>query len=328
MNELYPLKFHPIFKEKIWGGEKIKNIIGLNPDPITNCGEAWVLSGVEGENTLIANGYLQGSELYEAIEIYMDELVGEKCFEAFATHFPVLVKLIDANDYLSLQVHPDDEKAMKNHGVPQGKSEMWYILQAENNAELINGFLKKMDKDEFLKHLKNKTLKDILNIEKVKEGDVFDIPAGRIHALCKGILLAEVQQTSDYTYRVYDWDRLDSKGNSRELHIDFALDAINYNSSKQEILNVSKSIVARQALTESMYFVTNKLNINRIAEIDYSGVDSFVIYLCTKGKADVIYKAQAYSICCGEILLLPAITQSVNIKTDDKVEILEIYFPD
>lgn len=328
MNELYPLKFKPIFKEKIWGGEKINKIIGLNSIPTKRCGEAWVLSGVEGENTIIANGYLEGSELNEAIEIYMDELVGEKCFEKYSMVFPILVKLIDANDYLSIQVHPDDEIAMKNHGVPQGKSEMWYILQAEKNAELINGFTKKSNPEEFLEHLKNKSLKDILNIEKVKEGDVYDIPAGRIHALCPGILLAEIQQTSDFTYRVYDWDRLDEKGNSRELHLNMALDAIDYNTSKQEILNVSKSTVARQLLTESKYFITNKLNINRIANIDYSGVDSFVIYLCTKGIAEVIYKSQAYSIHCGETLLLPVITQNIQIKTNDKVEILEIFYPD
>ncbi len=228
MNKLYPMKFTPLFRDKIWGGQKIKSVLDMNFGALPNCGEAWVLSGVGGNETVVANGFLEGNELNELVEIYMDDLVGGKVYEKYQNEFPILVKFIDANDYLSIQVHPDDALAQKR-GIGNGKTEMWYIISADEGSELIAGFNKKMTQKTYLDHLESKRLKEILNVEKVSAGDVFFIPAGRVHALGPGILLAEIQQTSDTTYRIYDWDRLDDKGNSRQLHTAEALEAIDFN---------------------------------------------------------------------------------------------------
>ena len=217
MNTLYPLKFKPLFLDKIWGGQKIKNVLGQNVGDIPNCGEAWVLSGVNGHQTIVSEGFLEGNELNELAEIYMGDLLGDQVYEKYGTEFPILVKILDTNDYLSIQVHPDDELAMKRHA-GNGKTEMWYIIQADDEAELITGFKTKINKQEYLTHLNNKTLKSVLNIEKVKAGEVYYTPAGRVHALGPGMLLAEIQQTSDITYRIYDWDRIDHRGILRELH--------------------------------------------------------------------------------------------------------------
>ena len=227
MNKLYPLKFKNIFKDKIWGGQKINTILGKDYTPLSNCGEMWVVSGVEGNQSIVENGFLAENELNEVVEIYMGDLVGEEVYEKYGNEFPVLIKFIDANDFLSIQVHPDDNLAKKRHA-GNGKTEMWYIVEASPEAELISGFSKKVDKETYLEHLQNKTLKEILNFERVKAGDVFYMPAGRVHAIGPGILLAEIQQTSDITYRIYDWDRLGVDGSLRELHTDLALDAIDF----------------------------------------------------------------------------------------------------
>ena len=227
MNSLYPLKFKPIFKDKIWGGQKIKSSLKMDFGDLPNCGEAWMMSGVEDNPTIVENGFLAGNELNEIVEVYMGELVGDKVFDQFGNEFPLLIKFIDSNDWLSIQVHPDDFLARKRN-IGFGKTEMWYMLDATDDAELIAGFNKKTDKDEYLQHLENKTLKEILNFEKVEKGDVFYIPAGRVHALGPGCLLAEIQQTSDTTYRIYDWDRIDAAGMFRELHTEEALDAIDF----------------------------------------------------------------------------------------------------
>jgi len=199
MNTLYPLKFKPIFKDKIWGGEKIKTELGMDYGNLPNCGEVWVISGVDGNQTVVENGFLKDNELNELVEVYMGDLVGEKNFDKFGNEFPLLIKFIDANDWLSVQVHPDDALAAKRN-IGQGKTEMWFTLGADKSTQLISGFNQEMDKETYLKHLNDGTLKDILNYEDVKKGDVFFIPAGRVHALGPGMLLAEIQQTSDTTY--------------------------------------------------------------------------------------------------------------------------------
>ena len=218
MSRLYPLKFKPIFKDKIWGGDKIRSVMGLDYSPLQNCGEAWMLSGVEGNPSIVTNGYLAGNELNELLEVYMYDLVGDEIYENFGNEFPVLIKLIDANDWLSIQVHPDDELAAIRR-IGRGKTEMWYVLGADENAQLISGFNQKLNQQTYLKHLEGKTLTDVMNYEKVSPGDVYFIPAGRVHALGPGVMLAEIQETSDTTYRIYDWDRTDDEGKSRELHL-------------------------------------------------------------------------------------------------------------
>jgi len=195
MNELYPLQFTPVFKDKIWGGQKIRTVLNRDFSPLPNCGEVWVLSGVEGNQTEVSERFLAGNDLNELVEVYMGDLVGDKIFKKFGNEFPILLKFIDANDWLSIQVHPDDELALQRHG-SLGKTEMWYIMDAEKESELISGFAGKLDKDSYQKHLEEKTLKSVMNFEKVARGDVYYIPAGRVHALGPGILLAEIQQTS------------------------------------------------------------------------------------------------------------------------------------
>lgn len=324
MNQLYPLKFHPLFKDKIWGGEKIKTQLGLDFSPLPNCGEAWVLSGVNDNETVVSEGWLAGNHLNELVEIYMDELVGEKVFDKHGEEFPLLIKIIDSNDWLSIQVHPDDELAKKRHN-GSGKSEMWYVLQADKNAELISGFNQKMNRELYLKHLENKTLPEIMNFEKVKAGDVFYMPSGRVHALGPGVLLAEIQQTSDITYRIYDWDRVDANGNSRDLHTDLALDAIDFNFYDDYRIQANIKTDQTSSLVRSQYFVTNMLHLTRPMPKDYTDLDSFVIYLCTEGLAIVEYAAGRVSLKTGECLLIPATFNRLAIKPQPQAAIFEIF---
>jgi len=229
--ELYPIRFSPIYKEKIWGGSRLKTILNkkITSDKI---GESWEISAVQDNISLVENGFLEGNTLEEIISIYMGELVGEKIYEKFGIEFPLLFKFIDANDKLSIQVHPDNDLAKQRHQA-YGKTEMWYVINAENDAEIIVGFNKEIDKYQYTKAVKENTLIKLLNKEKVKKSDAFYIPSGRVHAIGKGVLLAEIQQTSDITYRIYDWDRKDANGQERELHTEWALDAIDYKFYKE-----------------------------------------------------------------------------------------------
>ena len=208
---LYPFKFKPIYKDKIWGGRKIKEVLKHDYGQLPNCGEAWLLSGVWDEQSVVVNGDFAGDEINDLVETFMGDLVGESVFDKYGECFPILVKVIDANDWLSVQVHPDDALA-KQRGMENGKTEMWYVMQADKDAELIMGFNCEMDRQRYARILKDNKLKQVLNYEKVREGDVFFIPAGRVHALGPDIMVAEIQQTSDVTYRIYDWDRIDVAG--------------------------------------------------------------------------------------------------------------------
>jgi mannose-6-phosphate isomerase len=324
MNELYPLKFTPIFKDKIWGGDKIKTVLGMNYGSLPNCGEAWMISGVEGEESVVANGFLEGNELNELVEVYMGDLVGDQVFEKYGDEFPLLIKFLDANDWLSIQVHPDDDLAEKLK-LGRGKTEMWYILQADEGAELISGFNKKVDKNEYLEHLENKTLKSILNFEKVKTGDVFYIPAGRVHALGPGLLLAEIQQTSDTTYRIYDWDRIDAAGFTRELHTELAVDAIDYNVYKDYKTKYEDKENKTVKLVESPYFTTNIIHLTQAIKKDYSELDSFVIHLCVEGEYELRYGSESLTVKKGEALLIPAVFEDVEIYPNNETKILEVY---
>jgi mannose-6-phosphate isomerase len=321
---LYPLKFKPVFKEKIWGGQKIRTSLGLDFTPLTNCGEAWALSGVSGCQTVVANGFLEGNELNELLEIYMDELVGEKVFRQYPGEFPILVKFIDANDWLSIQVHPDDALAAQRN-IGHGKTEMWYILDAEPDAALITGFNRKMDAATYLRFLEEKRLKEVLNFEKVHKDDVFFIPAGRVHALGPGILLAEIQQTSDTTYRIYDWDRLDADGKSRELHLEEALGAIDFKHVDSYRTTYRQSLNKASTLVDCPFFTTNLLDADRETAKDYSSLDSFVIYLCVAGKGEIRSGDVTVPLTPGEVVLLPAVTEGVFVLPEPNIKILEVY---
>jgi mannose-6-phosphate isomerase len=325
MEELYPLKFTPIYKEKIWGGSKIKSVLNKDFGSLPNCGESWELSGVEGNISVVSNGYLAGNSLEEIIEVYMGDLVGDRVFETYGNEFPLLIKFIDANDDLSIQVHPDDEMAAERHN-SYGKTEMWYVLQADKGAKLQSGFNQRVDQEKYLEKLEQVELTDILNFEEVGAGDVFFIPAGRVHAIGKGILLAEIQQTSDITYRIYDYDRRDAQGNPRELHTDLALDAIDYTlfaeyKTKYEV-KPNKSV----ELASCKYFTTNVLELTAVVEKDYNKLDSFVIYICLDGELVVETESGSELVRKGETLLIPASIENVHLKpVTASVKILEVY---
>jgi mannose-6-phosphate isomerase len=323
-NSLYPLKFKPIFKEKIWGGQKLKQIFEKDFSPLPNCGESWELSGVEGNLSVVSNGFLAGNNLEELLEIYMCDLVGEKVYEKFGLHFPILVKIIDSQEWLSVQVHPDDKLAMKRHK-QNGKSEMWYVLQADKNAQLISGFKKELNEKEYLEYFNNGKLTEILNYENISEGDVIDIPAGRVHALGPGVCLAEIQQTSDITYRIYDWDRVDDKGNSRELHVEQALAAIDfkyhddYRKSSTHIKNISTNLV------QSPFFTANIIEIDKPLPRDYYSLDSFVIYFCIDGKFSIEYNGGKETVRKGETVLIPSELNELSLIPDKAAKLLEVF---
>jgi len=259
------------------------------------------------------------------IEIYMGDLVGDTIYEKFGEEFPALIKFIDANDDLSIQVHPDDETAKKRHNA-YGKTEMWYVLQADEGAELISGFKKDTSKAEYLAALNSGNLQSLLNIEKVKAGDVFFIPPGRIHAIKSGILLAEIQQTSDITYRIYDWGRLGSDGKPRELHTDLALDTIDFNGYENYKTDYHFSENKTSNIISCPYFTTNILSFNKPVIKDYNLIDSFVIYICTEGSFKIEYdKNHIEHIKLGESVLLPAVLKNVRLLPDNHCKLLEVY---
>jgi len=324
MEGLYPLKFTPLYKDKIWGGKKIKTVLNKDFGDLPNCGESWELSGVEGNVSVVANGYLEGNTLEELIEVYMGDLVGDQVFENFGIEFPLLIKFIDANDDLSIQVHPDDELARKRHNA-FGKTEMWYVIQADPGSMLQVGFTHQVDADEYLEKLENNKVTEILNFEEVASGDVYFIPAGRVHAIGKGILLAEIQQTSDITYRIYDYDRRDKEGNPRELHTDLALDAIDFTIYPQYKTKVEAKANESVELVKCKYFTTNILEINEVVEKDYNELDSFVIFICLEGTVEIETEAGSETVTRGETILIPAVIESVTLKPQSSfVKLLEV----
>ncbi|RLD85411.1 MAG: mannose-6-phosphate isomerase [Bacteroidetes bacterium] len=321
---LYPLKFKPVFKDKIWGGRKIKTVLGMDYGNLPNCGEAWLISGVKGNQSVVENGFLAGNELNELVEVYMGELVGEKVFEKHGNEFPLLVKVIDSNDWLSIQVHPDDELA-KKRGLGHGKSEMWYMLDADKDAELISGFNRKMDKNAYKSYLENNTLKEVLHTVKVSKGDVFYIPAGRVHALGPGCLLAEIQQTSDTTYRIYDWDRIDAAGMKRELHTEEALDAIDFNETKECKTKYKSKLNSTVTLVDSPHFVTRLLSASKPVIKNMYELDSFIVYMAVEGACLFKYDGGELGIKMGETVLIPASVGNLIIEPEGKAKLLEVF---
>jgi mannose-6-phosphate isomerase len=324
MSGLYPLKFEPICLEKIWGGNRLKTLLGKKYNS-KNCGESWEISGVEGNISVVANGFLKGNDLSELIEIYMGELVGDKVYEQFGTEFPLLIKFIDAQDDLSIQVHPNDELSKERHNA-FGKTEMWYVVDAAEGALINSGFNQPVDREKYIEYLENGNLTDLLKYDEAKIGDVFFIPAGRVHAIGKGSMVAEIQQTSDVTYRIFDYNRRDDKGNLRELHNDLALDVIdftymdNYKTKYSAELNKSTEIVSCK------YFTTNILEFNQAVEKDYNQLDSFVIYIILEGDFEIETEETIEKATKGETVLIPASTEFLKLtpKTG-KVKLLEVY---
>lgn len=327
MHILYPLKFTPILKEKIWGGNRLRDILNKVPVELPNIGESWELSAVKDNLSTISNGSLIGENIEQVITAYKGDLVGEKVYKRFGSEFPLLLKFIDANEYLSIQVHPDDDMAKERHN-SFGKTEMWYIVDAEKDAVLIAGFNQSMNKDKYLGCMKNGTLKDALNFEKAKRGDVFFMPAGRIHATGPGILFAEIQQTSDITYRIYDWDRLDVNGNSRELHTELAVDAIDYSHVEQYKSDYSKTENQTNSIVKSSFFTTNMIEFDTNINKDFSNIDSFVAYMALEGSTKISYGVQGLPIILekGETILIPNCIKSYALcPLKGRSKVLEVY---
>lgn len=326
MQELYPLTFKTIFKDKLWGGEKIQTILGKDFSPLPNCGETWEISGVKGNVSVVENGALVGTSLRTLIETYKGKLLGERVYRKFGNEFPLLVKFIDANADLSIQVHPDDELARERHD-SFGKSEMWYIFQADPGSQLIAGFNRELDKDTYVDYFESGRLTEILNHEEVEADDVFYLPAGRVHTIGKGLLLAEIQQTSDITYRIYDFDRVDAAGNKRELHVEEALDAIDYNFYPEYKTNYTPEQNSANTIVESPYFSTQRLHCTQPIKRDYSDLDSFVILVCVGGTLEIKYEGGNLYMKLGDAVLIPANIENLTLVPKGEFKLLESYIP-
>jgi len=227
MTELYPLKFEPVLVDKIWGGNSLVKNWGKNADLSRKIGESWEISAIPDQLSVVSNGFLAGNNIEELIEVYMGDLTGDSVYDKFGIEFPLLIKLIEANEDLSIQVHPGDKLARERHNA-YGKTEMWYILENSPGASIYTGFNRPVTREKYIDVVESGDLASIMNTEYPVKGDVFFTPAGRIHAIGAGVILAEIQQTSDITYRIFDWNRKSKDGESRELHTELAVDAIDY----------------------------------------------------------------------------------------------------
>ncbi len=321
---LYPLKFEPILKKLIWGGDKISKLKQF--EEIQNgVGESWEISGLEESTSVVSNGSLSGKTLIEIIQLYKNKLVGGKVYEQFGDKFPLLIKFIDAQDNLSIQVHPDDNLAKELHN-SFGKTEMWYVLESSSDAFLYSGFIKKITPETYVEKVKDGTFVETLRKIDVKEGDVFFLPAGRVHAIGAGCMIAEIQQTSNITYRIFDYNRKDKEGNERELHTEQAKLAIDFNDDNADKVDYQNVLNTPVELVKCPYFTTNLIETDSSVERDYSSLDSFVAYVCVGGRGEIKDdKNNAISIRKGETVLLPAVTSMVVISTDDDLRILETF---
>lgn len=324
---LYPLKFKPRVKERIWGGHAIverkgKALSRIDKDKLY--GESWDLSSVKGDVSVVANGFLKGNNLEEVIEVYMGELVGETNFERYGLEFPLLVKYLDCNDKLSVQVHPNDELAEERHN-SFGKTEAWYIADCKPGAAIYLGFKDlNITREEYISAVAESRLEPLLNRVEVKKGDVFFIPAGTVHALGAGIEVVEVQQTSDVTYRIYDWDRVDASGKGRELHTALAVDAIDFEADADLLhkqYNLQRGGEAK--VIDSPYFTMVMQDVASKRVIDRSMLDSFIIYICLSGSVRLTANGAEESLAMGELVLIPAEVDEICFEGD--AQLMEVF---
>jgi len=323
MSELYPLKFEPLLKEKIWGGTSLVNHYHKRADSSIKYGESWEISTVADNISVISNGFLAGNNLEELIEVYMGDITGDSVYEKFGNEFPLLIKFIESRENLSIQVHPGNAMARKRHNA-FGKTEMWYILESDKGSKIYTGFNEPVNKNTYVDSLNNGELEKLLNIENPSPGDVFFTPAGRIHAIGAGIILVEIQQTSDITYRIFDWNRKGNKGIPRELHTELALDAIDYNASGKIMFRGDPVLNKTRNLVNCEFFTTNIISFNEPIEKDYNLIDSFVIYICTEGEFLIRWDSNSEPVIKGETVLLPAMIKDVVLEPAMETKVLEI----
>jgi len=345
--QLYPLKFEPILKKNIWGGSEICRFKKLDVQE-SGIGESWEVSQVEGSVSVVSNGELRGKSLTEVIELAPEALMGKSVYARFGKNFPLLIKFIDAEDNLSIQVHPNDIIAHKRHN-SFGKTEMWYVVASKPGSKLVSGFSRQIDAEEYERRIAENSIEEVLQYHEAKAGDVFFLPAGRVHAIGAGLFVAEIQQTSNITYRLYDYNRKDAQGKGRELHTELAKEAIDYQlyaDLKTRYESVDNETVP---LVTCSYFTTNrvqlKADVSGYKEIitenskqkvmmtetiemdrDYTNLDSFVIYVCMQGEGEIAFgKGQTISIRQGETVLLPACLEGATLRTSKELLILETY---
>ncbi len=316
------LKFKPLLKQTIWGGDKIIPFKKLN-ESLDNVGESWEISGVKDNETIVADGPMEGKSLNAVVEEMGAKLVGRDNYKRFGNEFPLLIKFIDARDDLSIQVHPNDEIAVRQ-GRERGKTEMWYLMASDPGAKLYSGLKNEITPEQYKDMVENDTICDALAQYEVKEDDVFFLPAGRIHAIGTGCFLAEIQQTSDVTWRIYDFKRKDKNGNYRELHTKQAAEAIDYHVEKDYRTEYRPEKNQGVNLVNCPYFNTAVYDLDEPMTLDYSGLDSFVILIGIKGEGTITdAEGNITSLKAGETVLIPA--EETEVKVEGSVKFLETY---
>ena len=318
---LYPLKFEPILKTLVWGGEKIAPYKGIETEQ-KHIGESWELSGVAGNESVVAEGPLKGKTIAQLVKEYKGELVGEHVYANTGDEFPLLIKFIDALTDLSIQVHPNDELAAVRHNGSKGKTEMWYVVAADEGAHLLAGLTEKITPEQYAAKVADGTITDVLARYDVHPGDVFFLPAGRIHAICGGCFIAEIQQTSNITYRIYDYGRLGLDGKPREVHTELAKDAIDYTVYPDYRTHYSPEQDEEQEVVSCQYFTTSIYDLTLPYAKDLSGIDSFLVVMCLSGEGTLEVDGEEVPVRQGETVLIPATADDICFVPDGKMKVL------
>ena len=317
-------KFVPILKSVIWGGDRIVSYKHIESD-LQHIGESWEISGVDNNLSVVSEGPCKGLTIVELIARYRERLVGRENYARFGNRFPLLVKFIDARKDLSIQVHPNDALAGQRHGTC-GKSEMWYVVDTLPGAHLCSGFSRSLASSDYERVVADGSILELLHYDRVKAGDVYYLPAGRVHSLGSGCFIVEIQQASDITYRIYDYNRRDKEGKLRELHVDLAKDAIDYTVLPDYRTHYVPRLNEPVQLVDSPHFIVSLYELSEAMECDYSDLDSFVIYICVEGGALLVdSEGQTTRLSAGETVLVPAMSDTVTILPDNKVKLLEVF---
>lgn len=321
---MYPLKFEPILKTVVWGGEKIAPYKGIETAQ-SHIGESWELSGVAGNESIVSEGPLKGKSIASLVKEYKGELVGKHVYENTADEFPLLIKFIDAQKDLSIQVHPNDELAAERHNGSKGKTEMWYVVAADPGAHLLAGLKEKITPEEYAAKVADGSITDVLARYDVKPGDVFFLPAGRIHAICSGCFIAEIQQTSDITYRIFDYNRPGLDGKPRQLHTEQAKDAIDYTVYPDYRTEYSPEENEEVELVNCRYFTTSVYDLSLPFAKDLSSIDSFMVVMCLSGEGSMEVDGEEVSLRQGETVLIPASADDVCFIPEGSMKLLTSY---
>ncbi len=324
MSELYPLKFETVLKEKVWGGNALVSRYNKKATGSLHIGESWELSAVADNQSVVNNGFLAGNNIEELIEVYMGDITGDSLFEKFGNEFPLLIKIIEAQEDLSIQVHPDNALAIKKHKA-YGKTEMWYILESKNGSKIYTGFREGVTRDMYEEALRDCKIADLMNVESAEAGDTFFTPAGRVHAIGAGIVLVEIQQTSDITYRIFDWNRKNTGKEKRELHTELALEAIDFNMTGKNKIRLEPELNKTENLVDCEFFTTNIIVFDKPIYKEYYFIDSFVVYICIEGEFLICWDDNSEKISKGETVLLPAMIKEAVLKPVSEARVLEIY---